>query len=69
MLALVYQDAPMLAASCHGRLALVYPNTLMLAFHFPHSCKYPPPPPIFEKNHGEKQEEIGRENSEIERKK
>ena len=34
-----------------GWLALVYPNTLMLASHFSH---FPINTPIFEKNHGEK---------------
>ena len=33
----MYQDKPMLATSLKGRLALVYPNTLMLAPYFPHS--------------------------------
>ena len=43
----MYQDKPMLATSLKGRLALVYPNTLMLGPHFPHSLINTP---IFWKN-------------------
>ena len=42
------EDTPMLAASLKGRLALVYPDTLMLAPYSPHS-PINTPTPNFEK--------------------
>ena len=52
-----YTKLPILAAPCYGQLALVYPDTLMLASYFPPfliNTPPPPPPPILEKNHEEK---------------
>ena len=48
----MYQDTPILAASLKGRLALVYPDTLMLAPYSSHSSinTLPPTPPSFWKN-------------------
>ena len=48
----MYQDTPILATSLKGRLALVYPDTLMLAPYSSHSSinTLPPSPPSFWKN-------------------